>query len=271
MSNHLDPDRSIARWLVAEAPGRAPERLLEASRTQVRSTAQRRSLRPVRRIQAMNSYAKLGIAAAAVLIVAVAGIYLAPSLNMTSSAPSPTSSPLASPTASPSVAPSQAVVPQPPVEFTGTIACGPPVRSPTNETLDLDDGTVVARYRQGAWQQTVSMSDSRLEGAIYNTWEADTYKADATADDGPQVTAYTWRITNDGGTWETRGNTATFPDRSSIGDPSSVPSRVFVGSGGYEGLIAIFEVTEEREQGCIVDVRGIIFEGAPVPEPYVVE
>ena len=47
--------------------------------------------------------------------------------------------------------------------------------------------------------------------------------------------------------------------------------RVFVGSGGYEGLIAIVEVTEERDQGCIADVRGIIFEGGPVPEPYVVE
>ena len=174
MSDHLDPDRSIARWLVAEAPDRAPERLLEASRAQVSSTAQRRSLRPVRRIQAMNSYAKLAIAAAAVLVVAVAGINLGPGLNTISSEASPTSSPLASPTASPSVAPSQAVAPQPPVEFTGTIACGPPVRNPTSETLDLDDGTVVVRDRQGAWQQIVSMSDSRLEGAIYHTWEADT-------------------------------------------------------------------------------------------------
>ena len=125
MSNHVDPDRSITRWLVAEAPDRAPERLLEASRAQVSSTAQRRSLRLVRRIQAMNAYAKLGIAAAAVLVVAVAGINLAPGLNMTSSAPSATSSPLASPTALPSVAPSEAVAPQPPVEFTGALACGP--------------------------------------------------------------------------------------------------------------------------------------------------
>ena len=124
MSNHFDPDRSITRWLVAEAPDRAPERLLEASRAQVSSTAQRRSLRLVRRIQAMNSYAKLAIAAAAVLVVAVAGINIAPGLNMTSSAPSATSSPLASPTALPSVAPSQAVAPQPPIEFTGALACG---------------------------------------------------------------------------------------------------------------------------------------------------
>ena len=131
MSNHLDPDRSIARWLVAEAPDHAPERLLEASRAQVRSTAQRRSLRLVRRFEAMNAYAKLGIAAAAVVVVAVVGINLGPGLNTISSEASPTSSPLASPTASPSVAPSQAVAPQPPVEVTGTFACGPPVRKPT--------------------------------------------------------------------------------------------------------------------------------------------
>ena len=170
MSNHLDPDRSIAAWLVAEAPDRAPERLLETSRERVRSTAQRWSLRPARRFDAMNSYAKLALAAAAVLVVAVVGINLGPGLSTTSSEASPTSSPLASPTASPSAAPSQAVAPQPPVEFTGTIACGPPVRDRTEETLDVgEDGAVLVRNRDGAWQQTVTMSDPRLEGAIYHT------------------------------------------------------------------------------------------------------
>ena len=274
MSNHLDPDRSIARWLVAEAPDHAPERLLEASRAQVRSTAQRRSLWPVRRIQAMNSYAKLAIAAAAVLVVAVVGVNLGPGLNTTSSQASPSSSPLASPTASPSVAPSEATAPQPPIEVTGTLSCGPPVRNPTQETLDVgEDGTVLTKDRGAAWQQTVTMTDPRLEGAIHHTYEADVYRAAGAAADGPTVAAYTWRITNDGGTWESRGNMATFPDGSSIGDSSGfyAPMRVFVGSGGYEGLVAILEVTEERNQGCIADVRGIIFEGAPVPEPFVAE
>ena len=134
-------------------------------------------------------------------------------------------------------------------------------------------GAVLVRNRNGAWRQTVTMSDPRLEGAIYNTHEADVYRAAGADADGPTVTAFTWRITNDGGTWETRGNAATFPDGSPIGDSSGfyAPMRVFVGSGGYEGLVAILEVTEERDQGCVADVRGIIFEGAPVPEPYVVE
>ena len=213
----------------------------------------------------MNAYAKLAIAAAAVLVVAVAGINLAPGLN-SSSAARPTSSPAASPTASPSVAPSHTVASQQPVEFTGRIACGPAVRIPTEETLDVgDDGTVVVRYRQGAWNQTVSMSDSRLEGVIYQTWEADTYKADVTAADGPQVTGYTWRITNDEGSWESRGRSATFADGTPIGEPAEV----LIGAGGYKGLVAVFEVTAESNQGCVIEVRGVIFEGAPVPEPFV--
>ena len=95
MSNHLDPDRSITRWLVSEAPDRAPERLLEAARAQVGSTAQRRSFRPVRRVRAMNTYAKLALAAAAVLVVAVVGINVGPRLNTNSGVASPRISPTA--------------------------------------------------------------------------------------------------------------------------------------------------------------------------------
>ena len=213
MSNHLDPDRSIARWLVAEAPDRAPERLLEASRAQVRSTAQRRSLRLVRRIQAMNSYAKLAIAAAAVLVVAVVGINLGPGLNTISSEASPTSSPLASPTASPSVAPSQAGGPAAARRIHRNHCLRPAGPKPDEETLDVGDDGTVARPedRSGAWQQTVTMSDPRLEGAIHHTYEADVYRAAGADADGPTVAAYTWRITNDGGTWETRGNTGDVP------------------------------------------------------------
>ena len=274
MSNHLDPDRSIARWLVSEAPDHAPERLLEAARAQVSSTAQRRSPRLVRRIQSMNTYAKLGIAAAALVVVAVVGINVGPSLSTRSSVASSTSSPLASPVASPSVAPSQAGAPQPPIEFTGTLACGPPVRNPTQETLDVGgDELVLTRDRDGAWQQTVTMSDPRLEGTVHQTSEEDVYRAAGADADGPAVGTYAWRIVNDGGAWVSQGYTATFPDGSPIGNPAGfyVPSRVFVGSGGYEGLVAILEVTEERDGNCVADVHGVIFEGAPAPEPYIAE
>ena len=42
MSYPLDPDRSIAAWLVAEAPERAPERLVALTRQRIGSTAQHR-------------------------------------------------------------------------------------------------------------------------------------------------------------------------------------------------------------------------------------
>jgi len=42
---------------------------------------------------------------------------------------------------------------------------------------------------------------------------------------------------------------------------------VLVGEGGYEGLIAIFEETAELSS-CGIEVHGVIFDGAPIPEPY---
>ncbi len=166
------------------------------------------------------------------------------------------------------MAPSTAVAPQQaPVEVTGYVNCGPSVRSDTTETLDIgEDGTVLTRYRGGAWQQTVTMSDPRLEGAIFQTYEADTYNPAGAADDGPEVTGYTWRITNDSGTWESRTFGAAFADGTAVGEPPTV----LVGAGGYDGLMAIFEVTKEVPP-CDIEVRGIIFESAPIPNPYVAE
>ena len=45
---------------------------------------------------------------------------------------------------------------------------------------------VLTRDREGAWQQTVTMSDPRLEGAIHHTYEADMYRAAGAAADGPR-------------------------------------------------------------------------------------
>lgn len=95
MSTNVDPRRSIAAWLEAEAPHGAPDRLIAASRERVRTTRQRPVWWPARRASDMNSYAKLAIAAAAVLVVAVAGYNLLPTRNGVAGVPSP--SPSASP------------------------------------------------------------------------------------------------------------------------------------------------------------------------------
>jgi hypothetical protein len=142
------------------------------------------------------------------------------------------------------------------------------------EILDVgDDGGVVTRNRDGAWRQTITMSDPRLEGAVHHTSEEDVYRAAGADADGPAVATYAWRIVNDGGAWESQGYWATFPDGSPIGNPAGfyVSSRFFVGSGEYQGLVAILEVTEERDGICVADVHGVIFEDVPVPEPLVVE
>jgi hypothetical protein len=103
MTTPLDHDRSIAAWLVAEAPERAPERLLAASRDRIRTTRQRRAWWPARRIPEMNTFAKFAIAAVAVVVVALAGITLLPRDGGIGTQPSPTAS--QSPSASPSPSP----------------------------------------------------------------------------------------------------------------------------------------------------------------------
>jgi hypothetical protein len=162
----------------------------------------------------------------------------------------------------------EVAVPQTPVEFTGRIICGPPVspdRGGDSETVEIgDEGMVLSRYRDGAWRQTATMSDPRLEGAVYHTWESDTYAMPG-ADDGTGIWAATHRIENEAGAWEGRGYGANFSDGTVVGD-EAIGDSVWIGEGAYAGLIAIMEST--FFEPCGFDVRGIIFEGAPVPEPY---
>jgi hypothetical protein len=104
-----DTDRSIAAWLEDQASDRAPAALLEASRARIKQTGQRRAWVPAWRIPPMNVYAKLAIAAAAVLVIAVAGLNLLPrNGGIVGSGPAVTPSP--SPTPSPTPSPSPATL-----------------------------------------------------------------------------------------------------------------------------------------------------------------
>jgi hypothetical protein len=93
MSTNVDPQRSIAAWLEAEAPERAPERLIDASREQIRTTPQRPAWWPARRTSDMGTYTKWVIAAAAVVVVAIVGYNLLPARGGVGVAPSPSPSP----------------------------------------------------------------------------------------------------------------------------------------------------------------------------------
>lgn len=112
MTTRPDPDVVIAAWLRDEAPERAPERLLTASRDRIQSTHQRRSKWPAWRAERMNSTLKIALGAAAVVAVVVAGVALLPRSNPSvggagggqSASPNPTPTSTPTPTAAASAA-----------------------------------------------------------------------------------------------------------------------------------------------------------------------
>jgi hypothetical protein len=164
--------------------------------------------------------------------------------------------------------------PEPPVAFTGVWCIGPPVapdRNGTQLTLEVgEEGLRLDRYHDGAWRNAVvAMSDPRLDGDAYQTWESDTY--DIPGIHG--VIAATLSIVNEDGAWVAADYHGTLDDGTEVGD--SAP--VFVGEGAYKGLIAVQapgEVPAPRPEGLSAaygpcnEFRGTIFDGAPVPEPY---
>ena len=230
----------MTRWAVAHSARSALlDRLFRGRRAQTGSG----------RANPMQPLLKIGAAVATVVVV-VAAAALA---TRPSTTPGTTSTHVAE--APPGAAP---------VEFTGLWRCGPSVRSVTTETLDVGaDGGTVTRNRDGAWVQSADMTDARLEGTIHHTWESDAYAGPGAAP-GPQVAAWTYRIENDQGAWVAHGTQGTFADGTTVGESANV----LIGEGGYAGLFAIFEVTAQVGS-CDNEVRGIIFDGVPAPQPFV--
>jgi hypothetical protein len=120
MTTRRDPDRLIRAFL-AEGRTNLPDRAYDAVRSDIERTRQRVVIGPWRLID-MNTYAKLAIAAAAVVVVAVVGINLMPANSGVVGGPGPTASPTPSPTPSPSPSPTAtpvALIPPP-----GPLAAG---------------------------------------------------------------------------------------------------------------------------------------------------
>jgi len=111
-ANH-DLERRVAAFYGAEAPQRAPDRVLEQALATIDTTRQRRELGLVPwRLPTMNSYAKLAIAAVVVLAVGAVGLaVLGPGPGPSVGGPNP--SPSTSPSSSPSTVPSAALTPAP--------------------------------------------------------------------------------------------------------------------------------------------------------------
>jgi len=103
-ANH-DLERRIADFYANEAPGRAPDWVLEQALTTIESTPQRRVLaRAPWRIPTMNSYARVAIAAVAVIAVGAVGLaVLRPGQTPgVGGGPSPSPSSVPTPSLSPS-------------------------------------------------------------------------------------------------------------------------------------------------------------------------
>jgi len=111
MTTPRDPDGQILAFL-AEGQNDLPDRTYDAIRSEIDRTRQRVVIGPWREPR-MNSIAKIAIAAAAVVIVAVVGINLMPGSGGITGGVAATASPSPSPTATPSPTPAPTPTPLP--------------------------------------------------------------------------------------------------------------------------------------------------------------
>ena len=96
MSTDRDVTRIVRSWL-EEGVTALPDRVLDTVLDQLPATPQRRAWWPARRLREMNNFAKLAIAAAAVVIIAIVGINLLPTRGGIGGPGGPSPSPTPSP------------------------------------------------------------------------------------------------------------------------------------------------------------------------------
>ena len=158
-----------------------------------------------------------------------------------------------------------------PVAFTARISMAGQASPGETETL----GNGVERSSRVAWRgSSTEASDPRVEGTWMWTITWDTYP------DGVEFNTGAGRIENDEGAWQQVP--VQFFNRTDGRDtPSDYPmavgetaQRVFIGEGGYQGLVAVAIQTGESSPGWpVMSLEGYILDGElpPLPEPFVAE
>jgi hypothetical protein len=146
----------------------------------------------------------------------------------------------------------------PPVEFSAKWAWGPPIRSDTSEAVA---GSV--QYRGGAWRPGVltAATDPRWQGTLSIANNENDYSASG----GPLVGIHAFRVENEEGAWQQMPTVALIVP----GIDDLVNTGVFVGEGGYEGLIAVVDIATDRAAGTW-DLHGYIIDGELPPPPEAV-
>jgi hypothetical protein len=146
-----------------------------------------------------------------------------------------------------------------PSEVTGHIECGPEVRSGTTSTKAIGDLTIT-QTRGFVWQPTATVSDPRLEGTWFISWNDDEYSFPQ-AETFNRIGSGTWRIENDEGAWQGSYITAGLRDGG-----MTTATTILAGEGGYEGLSVLLETASDWNE-CNWDVRGLIIEGTVPATP----
>jgi hypothetical protein len=242
MNTRPDLERTVTDWLHAEATSAGSDRILAAALVRVAEVGQERTPR-LGRIFDMNTYAKLAIGAAAIVLIAVAGFGLL-SNGPSQGGPAGLTSP--SPTA-PSPTPAESVA----------VATPLPVALRFEPGDDIGDTTLTevrgrVQRRGTVWAPTITLTnDPRLDGTMSIGSPADTYAGPAGSNQFALWTE-TYRIENAGGAWT--GSVSGF----SVADQADCVVVVLAGSGGYAGLYAALDLTD------YANVRGVIF---PAPPP----
>jgi TRAP-type C4-dicarboxylate transport system substrate-binding protein len=107
MTQQRDIERLLDHWF-GDGPTEAPDRVIDRIADRIERQSQRHAWRLQRRPYPMNAYAKIAVAVAAVLIVALVGYNLLPANNKGIGGPNPppTARPSATPSTNPSPTPS---------------------------------------------------------------------------------------------------------------------------------------------------------------------
>lgn len=139
MTQQRDIERLLDHWF-SDGPDQAPDRVVDIVTDRIGRQSQRRAWRLQWRSLPVNTYAKIAVAAAAVLIVAVVGYNLLPTGSTGIGGPAPSASPTVIPAGSPSASPA-AQATGPVALPDGILAAG---RYRIQEPYDLRSTTIVA-------------------------------------------------------------------------------------------------------------------------------